>query len=583
MYEGYPDFQNIITTATQRFIGTYQQKAAYFLYPESLGIQAAEPLPFSLDIVRSTSADSIYGWLSFTTELEYASGQSLEDFKKLYPGKAVNILPLVSGSLGFDVPVEYHSDLRAQSFDATWYSAQYIQFIILLNSASTQLIEDTILDKIIGFNARLDGFVEGVSPRLPYSIEFDPRALMQVLTDNVPGTVTADGTRVAFGYELLTQYLYQNISQLPLTIAPALPVNDLAAIRMFCQAFLDRLCNLAGSPCAGPANSNVAMICLASQPQSGRVIFILDTVVLSLRPLSFLLDPFSAAQQIAKKSPDTIIHRVTPPPMPEDKRAIDVFYTPPPGLGAGVSIDIQLTLPAGNIYPQKQTQTQALTPDKSRVTFTFFNSSLGVSPFFYQVRVNYSHGGSWQTISGDPLQCADSFLVLDPTSLPCKFLTLSLDEGFARQSIISGTYHSGGVDQNLKLTSDAPDFSYPILCGNTYADVEARQISGEGVVPLPGPVTLSTTLGAYSFPQFGAQLARITVNLPDGVTAAEFEFEPQSLMPATKYNFTHLHNTFDYKWTVTSIYASGFRYRSAGGPWSAYVTGNQTIDFKGER
>ena len=583
MYEGYPDFQDIIATAAQRFIGSYQQKEAYFLYPESLGIQAADPLPFSLDIVRSTSADSIYGWLSFTTELRYASGQSLEDFKKQYPGKAVNILPLVSGSLGFDVPIEYHSDLRAQSFDATGYSAQCIQFIILLNSASTQLIENTILDKIIGFNARLDGFVEGVSPRLPFSVEFDPHALMQKLTENVPGTVTADGSQVAFSYDSLTQYLYKNISQLPLTITPALPVNDLAAIRMFCQTFLDRLCNLAGSPCAGPADSNVAMICLASQPQSGRVIFTLDTVVLSLRPLCFLLDPFSAAQQIAKESPGAIIHRITPPPMPEDKRAIDVFYTSPSGLDSSVSVDIQLTLPAGTIYPQKQTQTQRLTPDQTRLTFTFFNSSLAVSPFFSQIRVNYYQGEKWQTISGEQLQCTDHFLVLEPTSLPCKFLTLSLDEGFARQSTISGTYHSGGGEQIFELTSDAPDFSYPVLGGNTYADVEARQLSGDGVVPLPMPVTLSTTLGAYSFPQFGAQQAQITVNLPDQVTAAEFEFEPQSLMPSTKYTFTHLHNTFGYKWTVTSIFASGYRYRAKEGPWSAYVTGNQTIDFKGER
>ena len=71
MYQGYPDFQNMITTATQRFIGSYLQSDAYYLYPESLGIQAADPLPFSLDIVRSSSADSIYGWLNFTTELQY--------------------------------------------------------------------------------------------------------------------------------------------------------------------------------------------------------------------------------------------------------------------------------------------------------------------------------------------------------------------------------------------------------------------------------------------------------------------------------------------------------------------------------
>lgn len=582
MYEGYPDFQNMINTATQRFIGSYQQNDAYYLYPESLGIQAAAPLPFSLDIVRSSSAENIYGWLNFTTELHYASGESLAEFKQQHPDKAINILPLVAGSLGFDVPVEYHSSLREQSFDATWYSAQYIQFIILLNSASTQLIENTLLDKTVGFNARVDGFVQGVSPRLPYSIEFDPHALMLTLTRNVPGKPTADGSQVAFSYDLLTRYLYQNIPLLPLTVSPALPENDPAAIRLFCQAFLDRLYGQNGSPCAGPANNNTAMICLKAEPQSGRVIFNLDTEMLALRPLSFLLDPFAAAQQIAKISPDTIIHRSTTPPLPEGKRAIDVFYTAPTGLDSSVSVDIQLTLPAGDIYPQKQTQTQLLTPDQSRLSFSFFTSSLATSPFFYQIRVNYSQEGKWHRLESDALPCNDVFLVLDPAALPCKFLTISLDEGFALQSTLHGTCHSDGWPQGFVLTAEAPDFSYPLI-GNTFADVEARALSGTGVVPLPAPVTLTTTIGAYSFPQFGSQLARVTVNLPDGVPTAEFEFEPQNQMRNTKYNFTHLHNTFDYKWTVTSIFACGFRYRSAGGQWSAYVTGDQTIDYKGEK
>ena len=582
MYQGYPDFQNMITTATQRFIGSYLQSDAYYLYPESLGIQAADPLPFSLDIVRSSSADSIYGWLNFTTELQYASGESLAEFKQQHPDKAVNILPLVAGSLGFDVPVEYHSALREQSFDATWYSAQYIQFIILLNSDSTQLIENTLLDKTVGFNARVDGFVQGVSPRLPYSVEFDPHALMLTLTRDVPGKPTADGSQVAFSYDQLTQYLYQNIRLLPLTVSPALPDNDPAAIRLFCQAFLDRLYEQTGTPCAGPANNNTAMICLQAQPQSGRVIFNLDTEMLALRPLSFLLDPFAAAQQIAKTAPDTIIHRSTTPPLPEGKRAIDVFYTAPTGLDSSVSVDIQLTLPAGDIYPQKQTQTQILTPDQSRLSFSFFTSSLAASPFFYQIRVNYSQGGKWHRRESDALPCNDAFLVLDPAALPCQFLTISLDEGFALQSTLHGTCHSDGWPLEFVLTAKTPVFSYPVI-GNTFADVEARALSGSGVVPLPAPVTLTTTIGAYSFPQFGSQQARITVNLPEGITAATFEFEPQIPIHITPRSFTHQQNTFDYKWTVTSIYACGYRYRSEGGTWSAVVTGDQTIDYKGEK
>lgn len=583
MYQGYPDFQQIIITDRHRFIAAYQQNDAYFLYPASLTILAADPLAFSLDIVRSPSTDSIYGWLNFTTELQYAGDQSLADFKQQHPDKAVKVLPVLPASLGFDVPIEYHSALSGQSYDPTWYSAQCIQFIILLNSASTQLIEKTLLNETIGFNARLDGFVEGVSPRLAYSVEFDPRELILALAAGVKGAQPVGDDRVAFDYGLLTQYLYQNIALLPLQISPPLPVSDPEGNLLFSQTLLDRLYNLRGTPYAGPASSNTAMIALSIPAQGGRVIFMLDTVVLSRRPLCFILDPFAAAQQIAKVSPDTIIHRTTAPPLPPGEQEIDVFYVLPLGLKSNVSIDIQLTVPAGNVYPLEQSQTQRLGPDQSRLIFHFHTSALEPAPFFYQIRVNYPQEGSWHTLIGERRPCAERALVLDYAALPCPFLTISLDPGFAKESRIGGIYHSAGWQQDLALTAAEPYFSCPVLGDETFIEATAYQLAGGGVVPLPMPITQATTIGAYSFPQFGSQRARITVTLPAEMLKVALTFQPESQSHTTEHTFTHQQNSYDYPWTVTSIFASGFRYQISTGPWSAYVTGDQTIDVKGEK
>lgn len=583
MYQGYPDFQQIIISGSQRFIATYQQNDAYFLYPESVSILAADPLAFSLDIVRSVSTDSIYGWLNFTTELQFAGEQSLTDFKQQYPDKAVRVLPVLPGSLGFDVPIEYHSALGGQSYDATWYSAQCIQFIILLNSASTQLIEKTLLDDTLGFNARLDGFVEGVSPRLAYTIEFDPQALMLELAAGVKGAHPVEGDRVAFDYGLLTQYLYQNIARLPLKITPPLPIDAPEETLLFSQAFLDRLCNQLGSPYAGPPASNLAMICLSLPTQGGRVIFNLDRVVLSRRPLCFLLDPFAAAQQIAKVSPDTIIHRTTAPPLPAGELEIDVFYAFPLGLKSNVFIDIQLTVPAGDIYPLDQTQTQLLVPDSSRLTFRFHNSALDKQAFFYQIRVNYPKDGAYCTLSSEVRRSDNRALVLDYAALPCHFLTINIDPGFTKQSRIGGLYHSAGWLQDLALTAATPYFSCPILGDDTYVDATAYSLSGSEAVPLPMPITQDTTIGAYSFPQFGAQRARITAHLPSEMLKAVLTFQPQNETRTSEHTFTHQQDSFEYQWNVTSIFAAGFRYKTSTGSWSPYVTGDQTIDIKGEK
>ena len=583
MYEGYPDFQRIISAAGQRFIGAWQQNNTFFLYPDALRIQAADPLPFSLDIIRSSSTETVYGSLNFTTELLFGDEQSLTDFKTQYPDSAVNSLPVLPGGLGFDVPIEYHSDLRGQHYDASGYSAQCIQFIILLNSAATQLIESTLLDKTIGFNARVDGFVQGVSPRLPYNVAFDPRELMLKLAAAVPDAYPVDDNRVVFGYDALTQYLYKHIATLPVSPTPALPENDPAATRLFCEAFLDRLYNLLGSPCSGPASSNVATIALAMPPQPGRVIFDLSRITLSLRPLCFILDPFTAAQQIASRTPDAIIHRTTTPPLPADKREIDVFYTVPAGLSSSVALDIQLTLPAGDIYPWPQTQTQALTGEHTQLTFRFQNSDVDTLPFSYQLRVNYFQDDRWHALCGAQQICSQRVLVLDSTLWPCRFLTLSLDAGFARQSRITGTWQSDGWQQAITLTGEAPNFSAPLLGEESYAEVQAHELSGDVVVPLVQPITQSTTIGAWSFPQFGAQRARITVNLGTDIRDVLVEFEPQSQTRSTTHTFTHSQNTFDYGWTVTSIFASGFRYRVAGGQWSAWVNGDQTINREGPK
>lgn len=167
--------------------------------------------------------------------------------------------------------------------------------------------------------------------------------------------------------------------------------------------------------------------------------------------------------------------------------------------------------------------------------------------------------------------------------MPCPFLTISLDPGFAKESRIGGIYHSAGWRQDLALTAAEPYFSCPVLGDETFIEATAYQLAAGGVVPLPMPITQATTIGAYSFPQFGSQRARITVTLPAEMLKVALTFQPESQSRTTEHTFTHQQNSYDYPWTVTSIFASGFRYQISTGPWSAYVTGDQTIDVKGEK
>ena len=86
-----------------------------------------------------------------------------------------------------------------------------------------------------------------------------------------------------------------------------------------------------------------------------------------------------------------------------------------------------------------------------------------------------------------------------------------------------------------------------------FAEATAYSLSGDGAVPLPAPIVQNATIGAYSFPQFGAQQATITVRLPPQSLSAVLSFQPQDSERISDRTFTHSQPSFVYKWNVTSI------------------------------
>nr|UKE83448.1 hypothetical protein KXZ65_20450 [Pectobacterium sp. PL152] len=87
MFRGYPDFQYVISDDRLRAVAAYQQPDVYYFYPEPFALIAGDPLAFALDVILSQSSNIIYGDLNFTTELQFASSETLEVFNRQHPGK----------------------------------------------------------------------------------------------------------------------------------------------------------------------------------------------------------------------------------------------------------------------------------------------------------------------------------------------------------------------------------------------------------------------------------------------------------------------------------------------------------------
>ncbi|MGM3174318.1 hypothetical protein [Dickeya lacustris] len=582
MYQGYPDFQHSFSDGQYRLVAAWQQDNLYYLYPESAAILAQDPLAFLLTIIRSQSCEAIYGTLDFTTELQFARDEALAAFNAAHPGAAIHSLPIRPYQLGFLAPAQIgDSALTAHPFDPSWYGAQCSQFLISLDAVATQLVQKTLLDDIVGFSARLDGFVDGVSPQLHYRVECDPRELVGYLARHVSGALPLTDSRVAFPYAALILCLWQNLAFLPVSITPALINLTPEQMRLFAEALSDRLCNALGSPYAGPAHTNTSYVALLQPQEPGRLIIDLATRELAHRPVCFLLDPFAAAQQIARVSPQSVIHESTPPSLPASQRAIMVFYSFPQGLDDNIFIDVQITLPAGNLYPQPQRNTHTLVAGKSYLVFTFMNNSLSpTSAFEYQISVNYPTDEGNAVIVSEIRTALTPLVTLNYASLPCRFLTLNIDAGFAESSLIRGQYHTGQLTVDVALSQSAPYFSYPMLADGGEVSLTAYARNGKESVALDMPVTQSMTIGAYSFPQFGAQQATITVRFAANVAYETVAFQAQGETSVRTHTFTPQNPAYTYTWNVTSIYAAGYRYRTRTGEWSDYVSGDQTLIIK---
>lgn len=578
MYQGYPDFQHIIITDNQRLIASYQQAGNWYIYPQTLAILDEQPLAFALDIVRSYSQEIIYGRLSFTPVLQYASRETLTDFSRDYPADSVQILCVQPGYLLFSPPQQIAAPFTAGHYEAAWYSVQDIQFMLLLDKDNTQLLERTLLDGIVGFAARMDGFVTGVAPRLDYNVSCDPAVLIASLAAGIKESHALPDGRIAFDYAQLSEYLFEHLTLLPLQFEPRLNDPDTALVRLLSAALLDRLFNRFGAPLAGSAENNQCWISL-EKPAAGREIFELQREVLTQRPLCFQFDPFGAAQQIAKVKPDDIIHRVTAPALPQDELAITLVYVWPDGLIAETALDVQITIPAGNLYPQPQSRTQPLRPGKSELQFVFRNNSYPASgSYHYQLLLNVPATEGYLKFVGEKRSFSQPVDVVDYRSLPVSFFRLTAENDLLHSSKLTGEYRSGDLYQTFVLSVDNPSFSAPCLSENSEVRLAAHQTDGSGVVNLPGPVTQSGRIGLSSFPQYGPHQATIRVQLAESLTSAMLCFISEEGYDEDLHVFTHQQDEFIYHWRVTSLFHPRFRYRiGEEGPWSAWVTEDQNL------
>lgn len=568
LYEGKPDFQRILTVnGGEKLMGAYGQNDTYYQFPlPTVSILENPDLDFQLQVIRSKdSTNDIYGRLGFTTQFSYRT--TYPNFRQTHATASLLAIPFSPFKLGFSPPEGYTSKLNQAHYQPNWYSADFANYLILLDQQTTALLETTIKDNVVGFAARLDAYIEGVSPRLNYTVNFDVGAVIKVLGNTIK-------VGEAYDYYTTQEAFYARFSQLPLTFSNPVKEEDQLLVS---QAILDRIFNAYGVLYAGAATNNRALVQLNLPAGASRLIAKLDEVVLSKRPLVFQFDPFAAAQELAKTSPDKVIFRYEPPAIPAGKVEVTILSVLPQGM-QDINLLLQLTVAGGPFVPKDQQQAVQLTAQMESKSCFF--TKPGFDPhlqYTYQLQINYLTTDGYKSINGSAQQSEAQQLVINQKTLPCSFLTFSISSGLATIATLEGILHTRQQKQPFTLTKATPNYSYPVLSEGSYATVKVTALADGKQVTLPSRLLQSTTIGQYNFPGFGNQTATITAVLGPKVTYQTVLFEAEGRSKTTSFTFIEGNLTYQYHWTPYSIFKNGFRYKIGDGQWSDYVHGNQTI------
>ncbi|MEL6639336.1 MAG: hypothetical protein AAFR05_21475 [Bacteroidota bacterium] len=572
MLVGAVDFQKAIRVDGDDFFGAHWQEDVFYLLPATKVVIKEDPvLAFLLSIFYSEELQVIHGKLNFTTQFNFSDIDHLSDFRKMHPEASVNPLPFQPFRLSFDAPGTAPPNLAQAPYETNWSNTANSNFLISTDSDSTLFLQQMLLDSSagVGFSARLDVSVEGLSPRYPYAIDADAQTLIAQLAS---GLGVVDGV---FIYSDLISYITSQFDRLSFRIKP-LPPDELKG--PLAEVLVDRLFKTFGHLYAGPAASNLPYLQLPTPQTPSLVYFNLEDLTLVRRPFTYTLDPFEAAIQLAQRDPNQVIAKIETPKIPVTELRILLNYFLPPGLSESVRTDFTITVPPGSLYPVQQVHTELLRSDTNLLEYKFVNNRLdGSLDFSYRVRVTYFYQGIPHTVEGEERKGKSTILTLLQSDLPILFLNLKLDPQLAIEAKLRGTYHSKDLRENFELTAERPYFSYPILSPDTYVHLLAESLESGKTVELPTRLTMSTTIIGPNFPTFGTKRAQVTAAIPAGKYNQKVFFQPEGSEAFSEHDFTVLTPHYEYVWYVPSIFETRFRYRVEGREWSAYYESGSSI------
>ncbi len=588
--QGYPDWGRSIRNINAEIVGPYEVGQTYAVAPRALGIATTpQGTPdIRLELVRGQNLTAPYGLLDLRLQFQYPMDQGLILARQQDSRATIAPWILRSGFLRWiprgvaeSIPLEI-----LQPIALRWNSLDQVRYQIKLSQANALFLKHCLSEQFFPLIAIAEVELEGVLPRLPMSVKFNPSELISALVK-----LSDDQRRISCTCAL--EYFQRPIRELPIELTGELNPEDLQA---WAEAIVGRLRNRWGRSVPSPEALLTPHFQWMTDIPNGVFVWNLDEAALGVRSQVLTIDRFEPLTQLIQtQGLGAVVKETDVPPFPTGVFPVTIAANLPSNrqgiLRMGVNIRVPPKLPQ---RPQAIMVTTELKPPQDTAMTTL---KLGVRDsleYWASSFVILKDATGIQRFNAPETRHHSHHLTLYPDDFEIQFVTIEADEDLLELATIRATLRRPDrgkwVVQSFDLGREPMAIALPKVqsndssssnsSDNSSATLEFELTAIDPNTPIKtlklGPMPAQDTqLNLYAFATYGPQsliiqrpvheLASLTLELcADGPT-------PQS---STVLNLSPTQSMREWTWFSDSPFYGGYRYRLYRGagqpvePWS---------------
>ncbi|MCC6456080.1 MAG: hypothetical protein IT328_14090 [Caldilineaceae bacterium] len=585
--QGLPDFQNTLGGDGFQLYSPFEGRGFYTVMPDRLEIgRNEEGRPdFLLEYVRGGNPflpPEPHGILTFRLVAHYPSAAALEHLRGLqrqgalqparFDAGYLRIQPIEGVLAEGDIPPEllHPEPLLWSSLDA--------RYTLRLSEAGASFVEQALQGEQLLFQAVAVCEAQGIVPRLPLQVRFDPAELLATLL------ALGDENRL-ISYPALASFFQRDPGQLPLQLEGFFEPSQQASL--FATAMIARIRTRFGEFAPAPLLSTEPHIALPAPDAIGHGTFLWDLAEPLQAPLPwvFTLHPLEAAQAVVRaEGVEALVRQTIVPALATGGFGVTVAANLPAQLQGILSLGVTLQAP-----PQPPHRMQAiiktveLPPGQEKAEVYLQFSPVETPLYTYQAFVIASDSGGVARWVGSETSHASSRLLLRPSDFPVGFVPIEASADLLEVAVIHGILRwqqaQAWVETPFTLDTAQPLVTLLLPPGAEGATLQLEAQSRDSgdilaLGPFPGE---GLRLSLFSFAEYGPHEIEVSCIFDTSTPLFAIDLlpedQPETAETITVLSLTPAQPKRTWRWFASNPFRAGYRCRPHAGdaallPWS---------------